>query len=88
MVCLLVHTTFSPEQFTILKDTFKNTLYPQWASVVGLTSATHLDELTIKTWFENQHIKRRNQQLQTWPSLAVEAPNQVTSVKEEKTLYP
>nr|XP_019591705.1 PREDICTED: leucine-twenty homeobox-like [Rhinolophus sinicus] len=51
-----------------------------------LTSATHLDELVIKTWFKNQCIKRRKQQLQTRLSLSLEAPSQITSVKEENTL--
>lgn len=51
-----------------------------------LASATQLDELVKNTWFKNQHIKRRKQQLQTQPSLALEAPNQIITVNEETSL--
>ncbi|XP_019604793.2 paired-like homeodomain transcription factor LEUTX [Rhinolophus sinicus] len=54
--------------------------------MTAFTSATHLDELVIKTWFKNQLIKRRKQQLQTQPSLSLETPNQIISVKEENPL--
>ncbi|XP_036206431.1 paired-like homeodomain transcription factor LEUTX [Myotis myotis] len=51
-----------------------------------LASATQLDELVKNTWFKNQHIKRRKQQLQTQPSIALEAPNQIITVNEETSL--
>ncbi|KAF6339676.1 leucine twenty homeobox [Rhinolophus ferrumequinum] len=54
--------------------------------MTALTSATHLDALVTKTSFKNQYIKRRKQQLQTQPSLSVEAPSQIISVKEENPL--
>lgn len=80
------HITFSPEQLTILKDTFEKTTYPRWVTTTALTSATHLDELVVKTWFKNQRVNRRKPQRQTRPSLSQEAPNQIISVKEENPL--
>uniref|UniRef100_A0A671GAZ4 Homeobox domain-containing protein n=1 Tax=Rhinolophus ferrumequinum TaxID=59479 RepID=A0A671GAZ4_RHIFE len=61
-------------------------MYPHWVTMTALTSATRLDELVIKTWFKNQRIKRRKQQLQTRPSLSLEAPSQIISAKEENPL--
>ncbi|XP_004441658.1 PREDICTED: leucine-twenty homeobox [Ceratotherium simum simum] len=63
-------------------------MYPDWATIMELTSMIHLEESVIKTWFKNQRVKRRKQQQQTRPSPSPEAPNQTTSVKEQETLLP
>lgn len=78
-------TAVGLEQLRPRKGTFEKTLFPHWVTTAELTAATHLDEFVIGTWVKTRHVKRRKQQLHTWPSLAQEAPNPIVSAKEEET---